>query len=144
MRLAAEMRFLVIASAFAAALLAQNTPVITQVENAAGGVPVIAPNTWVEIDGSNLSKAGDSRPWQASDFVNNQLPTSLDGVSVTVNGKSAYVYYISPTQVNILTPPNPIQGAVPVQVSDNGATSTNFMVQAQAQSPSFFVFGTGP
>ncbi len=76
--------------------------------------------------------------------MNNQLPTSLDGVSVTVNGVPAYVYYISPTQVNVLTPPNAISGSVPVQVSDNGVISANFMVQAQAESPSFFVFGGGP
>ena len=120
------------------------TPTVTLVANAEGGVATIAPNSWVEIKGSNLAPAGDTRIWQNSDFVNNQLPTSLDGVSVTVNGVPAYVYYISPTQVNILTPPNAISGSVPVQVSDNGVISANFMVQAQAQSPSFFVFGGGP
>ena len=73
-----------------------------------------------------------------------QLTASLDGLSVTVNGVPAYVYYVSPTQVNILTPPNAISGSVPVQVSDNGAISANFMVQAQAEAPSFFVFGGGP
>ena len=119
-------------------------PVITLVANAEGGVATIAPNSWVEIKGSNLGPAGDTRIWQSPDFVNNQLPTSLDGVSVTVNGVPAYVYYISPTQVNILTPPNAISGSVPVQISDNGVVSANFMVQAQAQSPSFFVFGGGP
>jgi len=119
-------------------------PTVTLVANAEGGVATIAPNSWVEIQGSNLGPAGDTRIWQSSDFVNNQLPTSLDGVSVTVNGKPAYVYYISPTQVNLLTPPNAISGSVPVQVSDNGVISANFMVQAQAQSPSFFVFGGGP
>ncbi len=67
----------------------------------------------MEVKGQNLSKAGDSRTWQSSDFVNNTMPTKLDGVSVTVNGKSAFVYYISPTQVNILTPPDAIEGTVP-------------------------------
>jgi len=120
------------------------TPTIALVANAEGGVATIAPNSWMEIKGSNLGPAGDTRIWQSSDFVNNQLPTSLDGVSVTVNGQPAYVYYISPTQVNILTPPNALSGSVPVQVSDNGAIGANFMVQAQAESPSFFVFGGGP
>jgi uncharacterized protein (TIGR03437 family) len=120
------------------------TPTITLVANAEGGVATIAPNTWVEILGSNLGPTGDTRTWGTSDFVGGQLPTSLDGLSVTVNGVPAYVYYISPTQVNILTPPNAISGSVPVQVSDNGAISANFMVQAQAESPSFFVFGGGP
>jgi len=119
-------------------------PAVALVANAEGGVATIAPNSWVEIKGSGLGPAGDTRIWQSPDFVNNQLPTSLDGVSVTVNGVPAYVYYISPTQVNILTPPNAMSGSVPVQVSDNGVTSAKFMVQAQAESPSFFVFGGGP
>jgi uncharacterized protein (TIGR03437 family) len=120
------------------------TPAVTLVANAEGGVATIAPNTWVEIKGSNLGPAGDTRIWQSSDFVGGQLPTSLDGLSVTVNGVPAYVYYISPTQVNILTPPNAISGSVPVQVSDNGAIGASFMVQAQTESPSFFIFGGGP
>jgi len=120
------------------------TPTVTLAANAEGGVATIAPNTWVEIKGSNLGPAGDTRIWLISDFVGGQMPTSLDGLSVTVNGVPAYIYYISPTQVDILTPPNPISGPVPVQVSDNGAVSANFMVQAQAESPSFFVFGGGP
>jgi uncharacterized protein (TIGR03437 family) len=120
------------------------TPAVTLVANAEGGVVTMAPNTWVEIKGSNLGPAGDTRIWADSDFVNGQLPTSLDGLSVTVNGVPAFVYYVSPTQVNILTPPNAISGSVPVQVSDNGAIGANFMAQAQAESPSLFVFGGGP
>jgi len=120
------------------------TPTITLVANAEGDVPTIAPNTWVEIKGSNLAQSGDSRTWQSSDFVNNQMPVQLDGVSVTVNGQPAYVYYISPTQVNILTPPAALSGSVPVQVTNNGPVSATFMVQAQAEAPSFFVFNAGP
>ena len=120
------------------------TPAVTLVANAEGGVATISPNSWVEIKGSNLAPSGDTRIWQSPDFVNNQMPTSLDGVSATVNGVPAYVYYISPTQVNILTPPNAISGSVPVEVTENGVVSASFMVQAQAESPSFFVFGGGP
>jgi uncharacterized protein (TIGR03437 family) len=119
-------------------------PVISLVANAEGESPTIAPNTWVEIKGVNLAPAGDSRAWQGSDFVNNQMPTRLDGVSATVNGKSAFVYYISPAQVNILTPPDAMQGPVQVEVANNGATSSAFTVQANPTSPSFFVFGGGP
>jgi uncharacterized protein (TIGR03437 family) len=119
-------------------------PAIALVANAEGESPTIAPNTWVEIKGSNLAPAGDTRIWQGSDFVNNQMPTQLDGVSATVNGKSAYVYYISPTQVNILTPPGAIQGSVPVQLTNGGVASAAFTAQAQVASPSFFVFNGGP
>jgi uncharacterized protein (TIGR03437 family) len=119
-------------------------PVISQVSNAEGGNAIIAPNTWVEIAGAGLAPAGDSRNWQSSDFVNAELPTQLDGVSVTVNGKSAYVSYISPTQVNILTPPDAMSGPVQVVVTNNQTAGPAFTAQSQAISPSFFVFNGGP
>ena len=118
-------------------------PTISLVANGADNVPAIAPNTWVEIKGTDLAAAGDIRTWRSSDFVNNQLPTNLDGVSATVNGKSAYVYYISPTQVNILTPPDALQGSVQVQLTNNGP-SASLAVQGQAASPAFFMFNGGP
>jgi len=117
-------------------------PTVSLVANAEGESSTIAPNTWVEIKGANLAKAGDQRIWQATDFVNNQMPTQLDGVSATVNGKSAYVWYISTTQVNILTPPDAMQGSVNVVLTNNGVASAAFAAQAQPLSPSFFVFDT--
>jgi uncharacterized protein (TIGR03437 family) len=138
------MKLLLASVALSLALRAQNTPTITLVANAEGESPTIAPNTWVEVKGANLSRSGDSRTWQTSDFAKNQLPTNLDGVSVTVNGKSAYVYYVSPTQLNILTPPDAMTGSVAVVVSSNGAISAPYTVQVQATSPSFFLFNGGP
>jgi uncharacterized protein (TIGR03437 family) len=120
------------------------TPVISKVANAEGESLTIAPNTWVEIKGLNLAPAGDSRLWAGTDFVNNKIPTRMDGVSVTVNGKSAYVYYIRPGQTNVLTSPDAMSGPVQVVVSNNNAASAAFSAQAQALSPSFFVFGGGP
>lgn len=72
------------------------------------------------------------------------MPSQLDGVSVTLNGENAYVYYISPTQINILTPPDIATGTVQVQVATKAGTSTSFAAQTQAVSPSFFIFGGGP
>jgi uncharacterized protein (TIGR03437 family) len=120
------------------------TPTIAAVVNAESGSPIIAPGTWLEIAGSNLSPSGDSRNWQASDFVNGQMPTQLDGVSATVNAKSAYVAYISPTQVNILSPSDAISGPVQVVLTNSGIASAAFTAQAQAVSPAFFVVNGGP
>jgi uncharacterized protein (TIGR03437 family) len=117
-------------------------PTISAVSNAASGAPSIAPNTWVGIDGIKL--APDTRTWQSPDFVNGKLPTALDAVSVTVNGKPAFVYYISPTQVNVLTPPDAMSGSAPVVVTVNGTVSTAFNAQAQSASPSFFLLNGGP
>jgi uncharacterized protein (TIGR03437 family) len=139
--------FLITGSALSSQVLFAPPPTVTSVTNAFGDSllhggdfgPMIAPNTWVKITGSNLSPAGDARIWQNADFVNGQMPTQLDGVSVTVNGTSAYVYYISPTQVNILTPPGAIQGPVQVQLN-NGIAGYTMSVGSQPLSPSFFVF----
>jgi uncharacterized protein (TIGR03437 family) len=119
-------------------------PAITLVANGEGDVPVIAPNTWVEVKGTNLAPAGDIRIWQGSDFFNNQMPTQLDGVSVTVNGKAAYVYYISPTQINILPPPDAMQGMVRVQVTNAGMVSASVNAEAQPVAPSFFIYTGTP
>ncbi len=124
----------------APAASAPPVPAISRVVNAEGGTATIAPNTWVEIDGTNLSNA--TRVWQSSDFVNGLMPTALSGVSVTMNGEKAFIYYISPTQINVLTPPDLAPGPVQVVVTANAA-SAPFTVQAQGQSPSFFVYNGG-
>ena len=113
-------------------------PVITAVVNAFGAGQTISANTWVTITGTKLSP--DERTWQASDFLNERMPTSLDGVNVTMNGENAYLYYVSPNQLNILTPSDLAGEEVQVQVYNNGAVSAPFMVQAQQYSPSFFTF----
>ncbi len=128
----------------AAAGAGPGSPTITLVANAEGDGPAIAPNTWVEIKGSSLAPPTSSRIWLDADFVNNQMPTQLDGVSVTMNGVSAYVYFISPAQLNVLSPPNLVPGPVEVKVTTGGVTSAGFTVQAQTESPSFFVFNGGP
>jgi uncharacterized protein (TIGR03437 family) len=119
-------------------------PVVTKVANAEGEALTIAPNTWVEIKGTGLAPAGDTRTWQNTDFFGGEMPRQLDGVSVTVNGKSAFVYYISPTQVNILTPPDAMLGSVQVAVANNGVVATAVASTAQPLSPSFFVINGGP
>lgn len=116
-------------------------PAVSRAGNAAGGGTAIAPNTWMEIKGTNLSAT--TRIWSSTDFVNNRMPTRLDGVSVTVNGQSAFVYYVSPTQLNVLTPPDTLPGTVSVQVINSAGASPVFTTQGQAASPSFFAFNGG-
>jgi len=119
-------------------------PLISLVANAFGDNPAIAANTWVEIKGLNLAPVGDARFWQASDFVNNQMPTALDGVSVTMGGVNAYVYSISANQINVLTPVGLNPGPVQVQVAVGLAMSAPFNAAALPLSPSFFVYNGGP
>src|SRR5262249_20270294 len=60
-------------------------------------------NIYVEIYGANFITS-PARLWAGGDFNGSSAPTLLDGVSVTVNGKPAFIYYISATQININTP----------------------------------------
>jgi uncharacterized protein (TIGR03118 family) len=102
----------------------------------------IAANTYVSIYGANL--AATKRSWGAAgDFgpTGTTLPTSLDGVSVTVNGELAYISYIGSGQINLLTPADlPAAGQATVQVSNGALTSGIVNVTLQAAAPSFFLF----
>ncbi|MDQ6759362.1 MAG: peptidylprolyl isomerase [Acidobacteriota bacterium] len=92
-----------------------------------GGFPWAAPASYIEIFGSYFST--DTRGWTAADFSNGTAPTSLSGVSVTVNGRPAYVYYVSPTQVNAQIPGiTPSGGQVPVVVTFQGQSSAPVML----------------
>jgi uncharacterized protein (TIGR03437 family) len=116
-------------------------PNAASVLNAAQVGGGIAANTYVSIYGTDL--AATKRTWTTSDFGANgtTLPTSLDGVSVTVNGEPAYICYISPVQINLLTPTDlPTAGRVAVQVSNGTLTSGFVNVNLQAMAPSFFMF----
>ncbi|HEX3743125.1 MAG TPA: IPT/TIG domain-containing protein [Bryobacteraceae bacterium] len=104
------------------------------VVNGASFQPGIVANSWVTIQGAGLASVSDD--WSNS-IVNGALPTSLHGVSVTMGGKSAYIYYVSPGQLNVLAPDVPA-GPVSVTVSTTGGTSAAFMTTAGAYAPAFF------
>src|SRR5260370_38167426 len=80
--------------------------------NAISSAPSIAPNSWIAILGAKL--ATGSRNWTNRDIAGDKLPTSLDGTSVKVNGKDAFVYSISPTRVGAPAPPDDTPGDVTV------------------------------
>jgi len=114
-------------------------PVITGVVNGASFQPGIESGSWVTILGSNLSNTNPGRTWTAGEIVNGNLPQSLDGTSVTIDGRAAYVYYISPTQLNVQAPTDSTTGSVPVVVTNNSQTSAPLNAQLQAAAPAFFL-----
>jgi len=99
----------------------------------------MAPNTFVSIKGGAL--AATTRSWVASDFNGTKLPTQLDNVSVTVNGEPGYISFISPSQINFLTPTDLAPGPVQIQVTNNGLVSTTVSATAQSSAPAFFTIG---
>jgi uncharacterized protein (TIGR03118 family) len=117
----------------------QAAPVVasSNIANAADTQANIAPNTYISIFGANLSPV--TRNWTNSDFSGTSLPKSLEGVSVTVDGKAAYVYYISPKQIDVLTPVDTATGPVNVIVTSNGLVSATASATMQSVSPAFFL-----
>ncbi len=104
--------------------------------NGASFQPGVVANSWVTIKGTNLASQTDD--WSHS-IVNGALPTSLDGVSVSMGGKPAYVYFISPGQINVLAPDVPA-GPVTVTVTTPGGTSASFATTASVYDPAFFLW----
>src|SRR5262249_60815681 len=69
-----------------------------------------ASNMYMDITGVLLSPT--TRTWALADFNGGVAPTTLDGVSATVNGKAAFMRYVSPTGVGIITPDDTATGPV--------------------------------
>jgi uncharacterized protein (TIGR03437 family) len=106
-------------------------PVITQVSPNDSASPVVQPGAWISIYGSNL--ANEVTVWS------NNFPKSLGGVSVTVDGKPAYLAYVSPTQINAQAPDDATEGLVTVTVNAPGG-SASATVLLSLFSPSFSLF----
>jgi len=121
-------------------VIASNGPSIGSggVVNGASFLPGIAPGTWITITGAKLSAT--TRSWTGSDFSGSNLPTQLDGVSVSVNGKLAYVSFVSPVQLNVLSPADATQGSVPVQVMTAQGVSNVVITSESALAPALFTF----
>lgn len=90
-------------------------------------------NTYLEIYGSNLSS--NTRTWSAADFDGSNAPTALEGTSVAVNGRPAFIYFISPGQINIDTPEDTTTGPVAIQVKTSFGLSNVVSVNRSRISP---------
>ena len=95
----------------------------------------IAPNAWVTIKGGNFSTT--TGVWTVTNGV---LPTSLNGVSVTFDGLAGYVNYVSPTQINVLTPPNLTSQVPMVVVTNSVGSSVPSIAISFDTAPAFFTW----
>jgi uncharacterized protein (TIGR03437 family) len=111
------------------------TPTVTAVANAAGGQPGVASGAYVSIYGSNFTPLPYD-DWSKS-IINGKLPKQLDGISVTIGGKPAYVYAVTPGQINVQAP-DVGNGPVQVVVTTGGGSSAPFATNSQLYSPAFF------
>jgi len=115
-----------------------NAPAISQngVISGASFAPGIVPNSWVAIQGTNLASVTDT--WDKA-IANGKLPTSLDNVSVDIGGKPAYIYYVSPTQINVVAP-DVGTGSMQVTVKNGSSTSAAVTANCSNFGPAFFLW----
>jgi uncharacterized protein (TIGR03437 family) len=101
-------------------------------------------NMYMDIPGANLSQT--TRTWALSDFSGSAAPVLIDGVSATVNGKAAFIRYVSPTQIGIITPDDTATGPVSIQLqTPNGPSNVGAVNRARVsptlQPATQFAFG---
>jgi uncharacterized protein (TIGR03437 family) len=117
---------------------AETTPGTAPGITPAGVVPIyssattIQAGSWVSIYGSNL--AASPMTW------NGDFPTTLGGTSVKINNKPAYIYYASPTLIDVQAPDDTQTGTVPVVVTTGAGTTTSTVTLGQF-GPSLCVNG---
>jgi uncharacterized protein (TIGR03437 family) len=130
------------------------TPIVTSVTTAYWlANPLIAQNDWIQIKGTNLvpasTPAGGMFWSNAPEFAQGRMPTEVGGVSVTVNGKPAYVWWFcsktttpacSEDQINVLTPLDDYEGQVLVVVKNGPVSSGAFLATKVPSTPSILRF----
>ena len=101
-----------------------------------GVVPVysssttVQPGSWFSIYGTNLAAA--------TTIWNGDFPQTLGGTTVTVNGKNAYLWFVSAGQINAQAPDDTATGTVPVVVTTANGSSMTTITLAKA-GPSFLL-----
>jgi uncharacterized protein (TIGR03437 family) len=98
-----------------------------------GTVNTIQPGEWVSIYGTNL--ASGTVIW------NGDFPTSLGGTSVEINGKPAYLEYVSPKQINLQAPNDTATGTVSVVVTTAAGSATSTVTLSEF-APAFSLIDT--
>ena len=82
--------------------------------------------------------AASSRSWASTDITGGNLPTSIDNVSVSVNGVLSQISFVGPSQVDFLIPATAPVGAAHIQVINNGQISAVQTVNLTITAPAFF------
>ncbi len=127
-------------------------PSVSSVTTANGGTD-IAQNTWIVIKGNNLVPASAPAAgvdWSnAPDFASGMLPVKIANVSVSVNGKPAFIYFYcsavtstvcTSDQINVLSPLDSTTGQIQIVVNNQGVSSGPFTANMNAISPAFLLF----
>ena len=106
--------------------------------NSADNQPALSPNTIATLYGKNLAYGTQSLT--ANGIAGGVLPTVLPGtgVRVLIGGLPANPYYVSPTQINFLVPPNLLPGPLTLWIVVDGLAGPAIPIQLAAAAPALF------
>jgi uncharacterized protein (TIGR03437 family) len=106
------------------------------VVNAASNAAGVSPGAWISIFGTNLTSTAYTAA--ATDLTEGMLPTQLQSVSVQIDGKPAFMQYVSPTQLNVQAPADSNTGQASVSVTTAAGVSNSVQATMQAVLPGPF------
>jgi uncharacterized protein (TIGR03437 family) len=106
--------------------------------SASNTTALYAPNTFISIYGTNL--AYGTAAIGPDDIRGGGLPTLLGnlGVRVVINQILGDLYYVSPTQVNVLIPTSLVAGPATVQLVDSGLAGPPVSIMLGTAAPALF------
>ncbi len=107
-----------------------STTSIAGAGNGASFAAVFAPGMLCSVFGTDLAPST-----RLASFL--PLPLSLDGVSATVNGVTAPLYFVSPGQINLQIPYEAGAGPAVLGINNNGKVAA-FPIQIVAAAPGIF------
>ncbi|MCP5118289.1 MAG: hypothetical protein GY953_46335, partial [bacterium] len=125
-------QILIVATAIACcAGVAGAQPRVTAVVNAASFETLIAPGSLVSISGDELA---------LSTAVSSELPLPkmLDGVTVTIGGMDAPLYFVSPRQINAQIPFEVSGDRATLVVATPGGRSSEHTLNLAPAAPGIF------
>ena len=116
------------------ALVGTSITAVRSASDFGGGFASFANGSWIEILGTALSTT--TRVWDGAEFSNGGLdaPTVIDGVRVFINNRPAFVYFVSPTQLNVQAPGDTALGPVEVRVT-NSLGVASFLARKVSAAP---------
>lgn len=99
-----------------------------------GGGQIIAPDQIAVARGVNLA----ANAMQAKRLPDGTFPRTLGGASLNVNGQSAQLFYVSPTQINFLVPSDIANGTAQIVARNHDGYESRASVSVVPAAPGVF------
>jgi uncharacterized protein (TIGR03437 family) len=96
----------------------------------------VAPDSIAVAQGNNLANITQ----QSQQQPDGSFPTNVGGTTVTVNDRPAQIFFVSPTQVNLLLPPAAEIGAAEVIVTNPDGFPSRATVATLRAAPGVFTY----